>query len=140
MRRGSALLMALVTIAVLSIMVISFVYEARQQGGINVYVRERNRVMRLIEAGQAIAEIVMCKYADAPEWSEDQDTEQLLEDDRWLLAKQDLKGGGQCTIGPILLDEERDKDGWFVNPATVTIEIGSANDDGKIPFVIRPQE
>ena len=33
MKRGSALLMALVTIAVLSIMVISFVYEARQQGG-----------------------------------------------------------------------------------------------------------
>ena len=129
MRRGSALLMALVTIAVLSIMVISFVYEARQQGGINVYVRERNRVLRLIEAGQAIAEIVMCKYSDAPEWSEDQDTEQLLEDDRWILAKQDLKSGGQCTIGPILLDEERDKDGYFVNPATVTIEIGPANDD-----------
>ena len=132
MRRGSALLMALVTIAVLSIMVISFVYEARQQGGINVYVRERNRVLRLIEAGQAIAEIVMTSYSDAPEWSEDQDTEQLLEDDRWLLAKQDLKSSGQCTIGPILLDEERDKDGYFVNPATVTIEIGSANDDGKI--------
>ena len=129
MRRGSALLTVLVMIAALSVMVISFVYEARQQGGVNVYVRERNRVMRLIEAGQAIAEIVMCKYSEVDEWSEDQDTEKLLEDDRWILAKQDLKGGGHCKIGPILLDDARDEDGAFVNPATVTIEIGPANDD-----------
>ena len=47
MRRASALLMVLMTISVLSILVMAFVYEARQQGGINVYVRERNRVMRL---------------------------------------------------------------------------------------------
>lgn len=129
MRRGSALLMVLMTIAVLSIMVMSFVYEARQQSGVNLYVRERNRVLRLIDGGQAIAEIVMTKYTDAPDWTEDQETDKLLEEDRWLLEKQDLKSSGSCTIGPILLDETRDEDGSFVNPSTVTIEIGSANDD-----------
>ncbi len=129
MKRGSALLLVLMTIAVLSIMVISFVYEARQQSGINIYVRERNRVLRLVDAGQAIAEIVMTKYSEVSEWSEDQDTELLLEDDRWYLEKQQLKTSGSCTIGPILLDETRDEDGYYVNPMTVTIEIGSANDD-----------
>ncbi len=128
-KKGSALLLVLMTIAVLSIMVISFVYEARQQGGINVYVRERNRVLRLVEAGQAIAEIVMTKYQDVSEWTADQDTEQLLEDDRWYLEKQQLKTSGSCKIGPILLDETRDEDGYYVNPMTVTIEIGPANDD-----------
>ena len=88
MRRGSALLTVLVMIAALSVMVISFVYEARQQGGVNVYVRERNRVMRLIEAGQAIAEIVMCKYSEVEEWSEDQDTEKLLEGKEFGIAEK----------------------------------------------------
>ena len=129
MKRGSALLMVLMTIAVLSIMVISFVYEARQQSGVNIYVRERNRVLRLVDAGQAIAEIVMTKYSEVAEWTEDQDTDKLLEDDRWLIEKQDLKSSGRCTIGPILLDDTRDEDGAFVNPSTVTVEIGPANDD-----------
>ena len=48
-QRGSALLMALWIIAVLSVMVLSFAFEAHQQTGINVYVRERNRVNRLVE-------------------------------------------------------------------------------------------
>ena len=46
-RRGSALLMALWIIAILAVMVLSFSFEAHQQAGINVYVRERNRVNRL---------------------------------------------------------------------------------------------
>ncbi len=129
MKRGSALLLVLMTIAALSVLVMSFVYEARQQGGINVYVRERNRVLRLVDAGQAIAEIVMTKYQDVSEWTEDQDTEQLLEDDRWYLEKQTLKTSGRCKIGPLLLDKTHDADGYYVNPMTVTIEIGSANDD-----------
>lgn len=131
MRRGSALLMALVTIAVLSVMVISFVYEARQQAGINVYVRERNRVNRLVDAGQALGEIVLLNYSEVADWTEDQDTEKMLEDDRWLLEKQQLKSESKCTIGPILLDETRDKDGAFVNPSTVKVEIQSVNSGDK---------
>ena len=131
LRRGSALLMALVTIAVLSVMVISFVYEARQQAGINLYVRERNRVTRLIEAGQALGEIVLLDYQNVADWNEDQDTEKLLEDDRWFLEKQQLKSESKCTIGPILLDETRDEAGAYLNPATVKVEIQSVNSGEK---------
>ena len=59
MRRGSALLMALWIIAILSVMVLSFANEAHLQTGINVYVRERNRVNRLVDAGQILAEVVI---------------------------------------------------------------------------------
>ncbi len=129
MKRGSALLLVLITIAVLSVLVMSFSYEARQQGGINVYVQERNRLLRLVDGAQAIAEVVMTKYLDVQEWSEDQDNAELLEDDRWYLEKQELKSSGSCVIGPLLLDDARDEDGFLINPSTVTIEIGSANED-----------
>ncbi len=129
MKRGSALLLVLITIAVLSVLVMSFSYEARQQGGINVYVQERNRLLRLVDGAQAIAEVVMTKYSDVQEWSEDQDNAELLEDDRWYLEKQELKSSGSCVIGPLLLDDARDEDGFLINPSTVTIEIGSANED-----------
>ena len=125
MRRGNALILALWTIAVLSIMVVSFVYEAHQQSGVNVYVRERNRVNRLVDAGQALAEVVLLGYKDAPEWSEDQETEKLLEDDRWVVEKQALKSDARCTIGPILLDEENPSSG------TVTVDIQTVNSGDK---------
>ena len=127
-RKGNALLLALWTIAVLSVMVLSFVYEAHQQSGVNLYVRERNRVNRLTDAGQAIAETVILKYSEAPAYDPDQDTEKLLEDDRWVLEKQDLKVRAQCKIGPIVLDEDNPENG------NVTIEIQSVNsgDEGII--------
>lgn len=127
MRRASALLVALWIIAVLSIMVMSFATEARLQTGVNVYVRERNRVGRLMEAGQAIAEVVIAGYQDAVEWSRDENLDELLEDDRWALEKRALKNDSKCTIGPVLVDDRRDKDGEFVNPSTVTVEIEMVN-------------
>ena len=116
MRRASALLMALWIIAVLSIMVLSFAAEAHLQTGINVYVRERNRVNRLVEAGQILAEVVIADYANATEWTEGEDQEKLLEDDRWCLEKRQLKEGRPCVIGPILVDEE--------NPESGTVKVG----------------
>ena len=121
MRRGSALLLALVVIAVLSVMVMSFSFEARQQAGINVYVRERNRVNRFVDVGRILAEIVISGYKDAPEWSEDLEMDKLLEDDRWVREKQQLKSDSKCKIGPILLDSEDTSSG------TVTVEIESVN-------------
>lgn len=117
MRRASALLMALWIIAVLSIMVLSFASEAHIQTGINVYVRERNRVNRLVDAGRILAEVVISDYSSVSEWSEDEDAEQLFEDDRWYKVKRDLKIGRPCVIGPILVDEENPESG------TVKVEI-----------------
>lgn len=125
MKRGSALLMALWIIAVLSVMVLSFSTEAHLQTGINVYVRERNRVNRLMDAGQVLGEVVLLGYEDAKEWSADEDGEELLEDDRWYKEKRALKYESKCTVGPILLDEEDPDSG------TVTIDIELANSGDK---------
>ena len=120
-RAGSALLMALWIIAVLAIMVLSFSFEAHQQAGINVYVRERNRVNRLVEPGRILGETILLGYGDAKEWSEDEDPTDLDEEDRWYKEKRDLKFRTCCKIGPILMDEEDPESG------TVTVEIELAN-------------
>ena len=127
MRRGSALLMALWIIAVLSVMVLSFSTEAKMQGGINVYVREKNRVKRLVEPGKILGEMILVSYRDVKDWQADEDEKELFEEDRWYKEKRDLKGGegtkgGECIIGPILLDEDDPESG------TVTVEIKIAND------------
>ena len=127
MRKASALIVALWVIAVLSIMVLSFATEAHLQTGINVYVRERNRVNRLVEAGQVLAEVVIAGYSEATEWSKDEDISELLEDDRWALEKRALKNDSKCKIGPILVDDRRDRDGNLVNPSTVTVDIELVN-------------
>ena len=103
--------MALWVIAVLSIMVLSFASEAHLQTGINVYMRERNRVSRLVDAGRILAEVVLSDYANVSEWSEDEDADKLFEDDRWYKEKRDLKSGRPCVIGPILVDEENPESG-----------------------------
>ena len=109
--------MALWVIAVLSVMVLSFANEAHLQTGINVYVRERNRVNRLVDAGSILAEVVIADYSSAPDWTDGEDLEELLEDDRWVREKRQLKEGRPCVIGPILVDEENPDSG------TVKVEI-----------------
>ena len=113
--------MAIWILAVLSVMVVSFAFEARQQAGINVYVRERNRVKRLIEPGRVLGEIVMLGYSEAKEWSEDEKESEMDEDDRFYREKRALKFETRCTIGPILMDEDDEDSG------TVTVEIELAN-------------
>ena len=125
MKRGSALILALWTIAVLSVMVIAFAYEARQQKGINVYVQRRNRASHLIDAGKILAEIVLLDYKNAKEWSQDEDAAALLEDDAWYEAKRDLKTTSKCTVGPVYLD------GTYPESALVMVEIESANSRSK---------
>ena len=128
-RRGSALVLAIWTIFVLSVMVLSFVFEARQQTGINLYVLSRNRARRLVDAGRILAEVVLTSYSSAPDWSEDQEIDQLLEDDRWVREKQALKSGSSCTIGPIVLDETAPETGVL----TVKIEpVNSGEGTGPI--------
>ena len=123
MKRGSALLMALWIILTLSVIVLSFSFEARLQGGINVYVQGKNRVKRLIESGRILGEVVLLGYKDGKQWTADEDLKQELEDDRWYREKQALKYSKGCTIGPILLDEENPDSG------TVKVEIALDSSD-----------
>ena len=122
MRRASALIMALWVIAVLSVMVLSFATEAKLESGVNVYVRERNRVNRLVEAGRILGEVVLADYENAPDYSEDEDLQKIIdEEDRWVVEKRALKNDSKCTIGPIVLDKENPESG------TVTVDIELVN-------------
>lgn len=127
-RRGSVLILVIWIVAVLSLMVISFAYESRQQVGVDLYVRERNSVNRILDSGRMIGESVLLNYEslqdpevnnNIPDWKD------IFEEDRWCLPKYDLKKSGECVIGPICL-EEMEEDG--ADPVTVKIEIarGSA--------------
>ena len=109
-RRGSALVMVIWTIAVLSIMVVSFAVEAKLQTAANVYMRERVHMDHLVEAGRVLAEMVIATHQSVPDYSEDEDIDKLLEDDRWLQEKRQLKQtGSSATIGPIVVDEKIDE-------------------------------
>ncbi|MCR5413674.1 MAG: hypothetical protein K6F50_02965 [Kiritimatiellae bacterium] len=125
MKRGAALILAIWTIAVLSIMVLAFSYEARQHAGVNLYVQSRNRTNHLIDAGKILAEIVLLDYKNAAEWSEDQDAADLLEKDAWYKEKQDLKTMSKCVIGPVYLDEDNPED------SLVMVEIETVNSGSK---------
>ena len=128
MRRGSALIMALWLIAVLSVMVFSFAYEAHQQAKINLYVRERNSVRRLVEPAKLIGEAVLLGYENVKEYEDGENEKELDEDDRFYLEKRDLKGTNACTIGPLLLDEESET----TNTVTITIQSANAGADAGI--------
>ena len=135
-RRGSVLIMALWIIAILSVMVVSFAFEARQQAGIDVYVRERNRVSRLIESGRVLGEVVLLGYKDAPEpeiKSGAPDWDDAFEEDRWVVEKYALKNDHTCTIGPIVLDEpDSDEDAGDEDAPTITVELKFESATSKI--------
>lgn len=126
MRKASALILALWTIAVLSIMALAFAVEAHMQAGVNLYVRERSRVNRMTDAGMVLAELILTSYSEVTDWSEDEDIADLLEDDRWIREKRALKSDSKCTIGPILLDERDEGSG------TVKIDISVTTGGDKI--------
>ena len=121
MRRGSALVPALVVIAVLAIIVMSFSVESKSQAGINIYMRERNRINRLVDAGKIIGEMVLLGYKNVKDYSQDENEAELDEEDRWYREKRELKSNMQCKIGPLLIDEDNE------NSGTVTVEISLAN-------------
>jgi len=117
-RRGSALVLAIWMLFVLSLLVMNFIVESKLQTGVNLYVRERTRVNRLVDSGKTLAETILMKYGEVSEYSEDELLEQqLAENDRWLEEKRDLKKSGSTTIGPVAVDESNPVSG------TVMIEI-----------------
>lgn len=133
-RRGSVLVMALWIIAILAVMVVSFAFEARQQAGIDIYVRERNRVSRIIDSGRVLGEAVLLGYKDAPDpdiKGGEPDWDDAFEEDRWVIEKYDLKTDHKCVIGPIRLDEE-DPDEADEDAPTITVELKFESATSKI--------
>ena len=64
-QRGSALIIALWTIALLAMLVMSFALDAMLEGKINVYVRQRRQVDYLTQSGISIAEMLLLTYKNA---------------------------------------------------------------------------
>ena len=59
------MIIALWTIALLSLLVMSFALDAMLEGKINVYVRQRRQVDYLTQSGISIAEMLLLTYKNA---------------------------------------------------------------------------
>ena len=91
-KRGSALIVALWTLMLLGVLVMSFALDAMLEGKISVYVRQRQRVNHLTQSGVAIAEMLLIKQQSVSGSS--RATE---EEDRWKEPALRIKRG-QTTI------------------------------------------
>ena len=92
-RSGSALIVALWTIALLSMLVMSFALDAMLEGHIGVYVRQRRRVDYLTQSGVAIAEMLLSKEQNVSSASSSDEKE-----DRWKEPALRLKRGQTAVI------------------------------------------
>jgi general secretion pathway protein K len=119
-RGGSALIIALWTIALLSMLVMSFALDAMLEGKINVYVRQRRQVDYLTQSGIAIAEMLLLDYKNASSASASSSSS-LDEEaaDKWLQYKLDLQRGS-ATVGEYVIVEGQPEKG------VVTVVITSA--------------
>lgn len=119
---GSALIIALWTIALLSMLVMSFALDALLEGKINVYVKQRRHVDYLTQSGIAIAEVLLLDYQNASPASSVSTTSATAaeEDDKWLQPKLDLQRGS-CKVNQYAIDADNPDNG------VVTVEITSAD-------------
>ena len=93
MRRGSALVMALLVVTVLSTLVMSIAFEARLEMQFARYLRDRAAATRLAESGVEIAKMLMERAGGR---GPAQDVEE--DDDRWHDASERL-AKGQSLVG-----------------------------------------
>ncbi len=135
-QRGSALIIALWTIALLAMLVMSFALDAMLEGKINVYVRQRRQVDYLTQSGVSIAEMLLLTYKNATPAASSptaaaagtaatavpsQQTASGEEtDDKWLQAKLDLQHGS-AKVGAYAVEPDKPENG------VVTVEITSAD-------------
>jgi type II secretory pathway component PulK len=121
-RGGSALIIALWTIALLSMLIMSFALDALLEGKINVYVKQRRHVDYLTQSGIAIAEMLLLDYPSATASSSVSTTGTTAaeDDDKWLQVKLDLQRGS-CKVDHYAIDPDVPENGLL------TVEITSAD-------------
>ena len=98
-RSGSALIIAIWTVALLSILVLSFSFDAILEGRIATYVRHRQRVNYLTQSGIAIAEMLLEKQRNVSATSV-----ATAEEDRWKAPALRIKRGQTAIIDEPLGD------------------------------------
>ncbi len=123
-KSGSALIAAIWTLAVLSILIASYAMDAHLQTRVNLYLRERVNVDHLTDAGIAIAEVILLDYqnvslqsSDESSVSRESNLEERLEKDRWYCEKCDLKSSNEANTGAVPVDALNPEGG------TVTVRI-----------------
>lgn len=92
-RGGSALIIALWTITLLSMLVMSFALDALLEGRISTYVRQRRRVDYLTQSGVAIAEMLLEKQQNVSAGSAAD-----AEEDRWKEPALRIKRGQTAVV------------------------------------------
>ena len=90
-REGSALILALLVVVVLSMLVGSFGFEARLEAKYASYARNRVKASQLAESGIVIAEMLMARQAGGG------GAGQPDEEDRWFDASERLRLGQSIT-------------------------------------------
>lgn len=98
-RSGSALIIAIWTVALLSILVLSFSFDAILEGRIATFVRHRQRVNYLTQSGTAIAEMLLEKQLKVSATSV-----ATAEEDRWKAPALRIKRGQTAIIDEPLGD------------------------------------
>lgn len=98
-RSGSALIIAIWTVALLSILVLSFSFDAILEGRISTYIRQRQRVNYLTQSGIAIAEMLLEKQRNVSATSAT-----TAEEDRWKEPALRIKRGQVAIIDEPLGD------------------------------------
>ena len=125
---GSALIIALWTIALLAMLVMSFALDAMLEGKVNVYVRQRRQVDYLTQSGISIAEMLLLSYKNASSSSTSSSApgaeggQGVAEDvdDKWLQAKLDLQHGS-AKVDAYAVEPGKPENGL------VSVEITSAD-------------
>lgn len=92
-RSGSALIIALWTISLLSFLVMSFALDAMLEGRISTYVKHRRRVDYLTQSGVAIAEMLLVKQTGVSAASAADSKE-----DRWKETALRIKRGQTAVV------------------------------------------
>ena len=98
-RSGSALIIAIWTVALLSVLVLSFSFDAMLEGRIGTFVRHRQRVNYLTQSGVAIAELLLEKQRNVSAASAT-----TAEEDRWKAPALRIKRGQTAIVDEPLGD------------------------------------
>jgi general secretion pathway protein K len=126
-RSGSALIIAIWTVALLSILVLSFSFDAILEGRIATYVRQRQRVNYLTQSGVAIAEMLLEKQRNVSATSVT-----TAEEDRWKAPALRIKRGQTAIIdeplgdGIIHIEIIPEQSRWNINKLCNSAQGGGA--------------
>lgn len=126
-RSGSALIIAIWTVALLSILVLSFSFDAILEGRIATYVRHRQRVNYLTQSGIAIAEMLLEKQRNVSPTSV-----ATAEEDRWKAPALRIKRGQTAVIdeplgdGIIHIEIIPEQSRWNINKLCNSAQGGAA--------------